>query len=210
MKLFNITKAAIALAGSLALSQVSYAALTSYGAGNISDTVNPAGATCTEDHGFWTGNAGIVEPAVAGCAGGVPTSNPVPIYPNLTGPAANEPTMTHRWWAPISFHGEMPVGDTSKSGFITPDPMTARVTDRGVRIMGIPAGMNLVNANENVYQIPDPFSEVFDGLAVGNTSYSSMDAYLKDHSDGSVTVEWQSGHTRNASDLCSWFALRIL
>jgi hypothetical protein len=70
--------------------------------------------------------------------------------------------------------------------------MIARITNRGARIMGIPSGLR-ASAGGFGYPIPDPFAEVFDGIAIGNTNFSSMDAYLKDHSDGSVTVEWQSG-----------------
>jgi endoglucanase Acf2 len=69
--------------------------------------------------------------------------------------------------------------------------MTARVTDRGFRVMGIPSGL-ATTGDGFLYPIPDPFSEVFDGVAIGNTDFAGMDAYLKDHSDGSVTVEWHS------------------
>jgi len=86
----------------------------------------------------------------------------------------------------------MRVGDANDAAYITPDPITARITDRGVRVMGIPSGLAPTNDGFS-YQIPDPFSEVFDGVAIGNANFSNMDAYLKDHSDGSVTVEWQSG-----------------
>ena len=41
----------------------------------------------------------------------------------------------------------------------------------------------------------DPFGEVFDGIAVANSAYASMDAYLKDYSDGSATVMWKAGNT---------------
>jgi hypothetical protein len=40
-----------------------------------------------------------------------------------------------------------------------------------------------------------PFGEVFDGIAIANSAYGSMDAYLKDYSDGSATVMWKAGNT---------------
>ena len=102
------------------------------------------------------------------------------------------PTPTHKWWGSIPFLGEMTIGDANDAAYITPDPMTARVTNRGFRVMGIPSGLAAAGDGFS-YQIPDPFNEVFDGVAIGNTNFANMDAYLKDHSDGSVTVEWQSG-----------------
>ena len=86
----------------------------------------------------------------------------------------------------------MTIGDANDAAYITPDPMTARVTDRGFRVMGIPSGL-AATGDGFLYTIPDPFNEVFDGVAVGNTNFATMESYLKDHSDGSVTVEWQSG-----------------
>ena len=169
-------------------------AITAYGAGSISDTINPASYRCVVDFGNWIYNAGVVEPAIPACnaASGIPTGTPTPRYPQLTGPAANNPTPTHKWWGSIPFLGEMTVGDPNDAAYITPDPITARITDRGVRVMGIPSG--LAPSNDGfLYSIPDPFSEVFDGIAIGNSNFSNMDAFLKDHSDGSVTVEWQSG-----------------
>ena len=58
--------------------------------------------------------------------------------------------------------------------------------------MGIPSGLSSSN-DGFAYSIPDPFSEVFDGVAIGNANFSNLEAYLKDSSDGSVTVEWHSG-----------------
>lgn len=168
--------------------------ITTYGAGSISDTINPASHRCVVDFGNWIYNAGVVEPAIPACNAttGIPTGMPTPLHPQLTGTAANDPTPTHKWWGSIAFLGEMKVGDPSDAAYITPDPMTARVTDRGFRVMGIPSA--LASSNDGfLYSIPDPFSEVFDGIAIGNTNFANMDAYLKDHSDGSVTVEWQSG-----------------
>ncbi len=175
----------------LVFAPAAHSALTSYGAGNISDSANPAGYKCAVDHGNWIYSAGIVNPGVSSCN---PIGVPTPIYPQLVEPAASKPTMTHRWWGSISFKGEMRVGNVNDAGYITPDPMTARITDRGVRIMGIPGGLRSSPTNTQ-YNIPDPFSEVFDGLAIGNSIYANMDAYLKDYSDGSVTVQWKSGGT---------------
>lgn len=179
------------LLGAWGIAQLSQAAFVSYGSGNISDTINTAGWKCTVDYGNWIYNAGVVNPGVSSCN---PIGTPTPIYPQKVAPAANQPTMTHRWWGSISFKGEMKVGASTDSAYITPDPMTARITDRGARIMGIPTGLK-VNGNEYTYPIPDPFSEVFDGIAVGNSAYANMDAYLKDYSDASVTVQWKSGST---------------
>ncbi len=179
------------LAASLGLADISQAALTSYGAGNISDSANPAGYKCAVDNGNWIYSAGVVKPGVSSCN---PIGAPTPIYPQKVAPATSKPTMTHRWWGSISFYGEMKVGDSTGAAYITPDPMTARITDRGARIMGIPGGLR-TSATQTTYPVPDPFSEVFDGLAIGNTAYSNLEAYLKDYSDGSVTVQWNSGST---------------
>lgn len=168
--------------------------ITAYGAGSISDTINPASFRCVVDFGNWIYNAGVVEPAIPACnaATGIPTGTPVPRSPQLTGPAANNPTPTHRWWGSVPFLGEMTVGDADDAAYITPDPIIARVSNKGIRVMGIPSGL-APTGNGFMYSIPDPFNEVFDGVAIGNTSFADMEAYLKNHSDGSVTVEWQSG-----------------
>jgi endo-1,3(4)-beta-glucanase len=184
-------KPVLLLLTTLSISQISSAALTNYGAGNISDSANPAGYKCAVDHGNWIFSAGVVQPGVSSCS---PIGTPTPIYPQKVAPATSKPTMTHRWWGSISFMGEMKVGDSAGAAYITPDPMTARITDRGARILGIPGGLRS-SATQTTYSIPDPFSEVFDGLAIGNTNYSNMEAYLKDYSDGSVTVQWNSGST---------------
>lgn len=179
------------LGAALSAAPLAQAGFTNYGAGNISDTINPAGYGCTVDHGTWIHNAGVVEPGVSSCD---PIGAPTPLHPQLVAPAANGPTMTHRWWGSVSFYGEMTIGDPADSAYITPDPVTARISNRGARILSIPAGLQTLD-NQTVYQIPDPFSEVFDGIAVGNTAYSDMEAFLKDYSDGSVTVQWRSGAT---------------
>ncbi|WKT60097.1 glycosyl hydrolase [Microbulbifer thermotolerans] len=178
---------------SLAMAPLAEAAFTSYGAGNISDTINPAGYSCVVDYGYWIHNAGVVEPGVSSCD---PIGTPTPRYPQLVGPASEKPTMTHRWWGSVSFLGEMTIGDSGDAAYITPDPITARVSNRGARLLSIPAGIKtLSNGIESTYQVPDPFNEVFDGIAVGNSAYDDMDAYLKDYSDGSATVQWRSGST---------------
>jgi endoglucanase Acf2 len=184
-------KHALLLCGAVIFAPVCSATITSYGAGNITDSANPAGYKCAVDHGHWIYNAGIVKPGVSSCN---PIGAPTPIYPQKVAPASGKPTMTHRWWGSISFMGEMKVGDPNGAGYITPDPMTARITERGVRILGIPGGLRS-SPTATQYSIPDPFSEVFDGIAIGNTDYTNLDAYLKDYSDGSVTVQWNSGTT---------------
>ncbi len=179
------------LLGVVALAPACSAAITNYGAGNISDSPNPAGYKCAVDHGNWIYNAGIVKPGVSSCS---PIGAPTPIFPQKVAPASSKPTMTHRWWGSISFMGEMKVGDPNGAGYITPDPMTARITDRGVRILGIPGGLR-TGPTATQYSIPDPFNDVFDGIAIGNSDYNNLEAYLKDYSDGSVTVQWNSGST---------------
>ena len=164
-----------------------------YGAGSVSDTVNPQSYRCVFDFGNFIYNAGVVRPAIDGCdtSTGTPSGTPTPLFPQLTGPAAQAPTPTHRWWGSIPFLGEMTIGDPSTAAYITPDPITARISERGARIAGIPAGLTTVS-DGFLYPIPDPFAEVFDGIAIGNTLFADLDAYLKDSSDGSVTVEWQN------------------
>jgi len=188
MKRFNRV---LLLLGAIGFAHASQSAIINYGAGNISDTINTAGWKCTVDHGNWIHNAGVVKPGVSSCN---PIGAPTPIYPQEVSPASTKPTMTHRWWGSIPFMGEMKVGASTDSGYITPDPITARITERGVRILGIPGGLR-TGTNDTIYSIPDPFSEVFDGIAVGNSAYSNLDAFLKDYSDGSVTVQWKSGAT---------------
>ena len=188
--MFRFPKTLVCLSA-LFISHSSLADITPYGAGNISDTINPASYKCAIDHGTWIYNAGVVQPGVSGCD---PIGAPTPLIPKLVAPASEQPTMTHRWWGSVSFFGEMTVGDPSKAGYITPDPITARITNRGTRILGIPAGLQ-ARDKEYIYPIPDPFSEVFDGIAVANTDYPNMSASLKDYSDGSVTVQWNSSDT---------------
>jgi endo-1,3(4)-beta-glucanase len=188
MKRFNRV---LLLLGVIGFAHASQSAMLNYGAGNISDTINTAGWKCTVDYGNWIHNAGVVKPGVSSCN---PIGAPTPIYPQVVAPASSKPTMTHRWWGSIPFMGEMKVGSSTDSGYITPDPITARITERGVRIMGIPGGLR-AGTSDTINAIPDPFSEVFDGIAVGNSAYSNLDAFLKDYSDGSVTVQWKSGAT---------------
>ena len=150
------------------------------------------------DYGNWVTNAGVVQPGIAGCQpqadyNGVPVGTPVKLFPQLVGRAALEPTATHRWWGSIAFYGEGQVNG-SGAGYLTADPMMARVTNRGVRVLGIPNGLR-VDQRRFTYPIPAPSEEVFDGIAIGNTQFNNLNAYMKDHSDGSVTVEWRSGST---------------
>lgn len=176
-----IKKRLILLLGILSL-QACQSLYTSHGAGNISHVVNPASHQCEAGRIL---NAGVVEPEVTAC------DQPVRLLPQRVGPAAEKPAMTHRWWGSVSFHGEMAIDNPKQAGYITPDPITARISDRGVRIMGIPSGLR-AGEKEYAYRIPEPFREVFDGMAIGHSGKESLDAYLKDYSDGSVTVEWRS------------------
>ena len=172
-----------------------------YGAGSIADTIYKASHRCKDDYGYWVENAGVISTQSAiqaqGCdqGTGIPTGNITKLYPQLTGPAVQKPTQTHKWWGSVSFLGEMTVGDAADAAYITPAPITARVTDKGVRVLGIPAGLKSVGANQFYYAIPDHSAEVSDGIAVGNSDYNNLEAYTKDHSEGSVTVMWKSGST---------------
>ena len=170
--------------------------LLPFGAGTVADKPNPASRRCVFDFGNFIFNAGVVRPEIGGCdvATSTPFGEPTPRAPQLTGPAAAQPTMTHRWWGSLSFLGEMQVGAPSDAAFITPDPINARITERGVRLGSIPAGLK-VNGDGFLYPIPDPFAEVFDGIAIANSDFDNLEARLKDFSEGSVTVEWQSGTT---------------
>ena len=173
----------------------------SYGAGSIADTIYTASHRCKDDYGYWVENAGVIstqrEIQIQGCnqGSGIPTGVVTKLYPQLTGPAASKPTQTHKWWGSVSFLGEMTVGDAADAAYITPDPITARITNKGVRVMGIPSGLRIDGVNNFYYPIPDHASEVFDGIAIGNSDYANLEAYTKDHSEGSVTVMWKDGDT---------------
>lgn len=173
-----------------------FTALT-FGAGSVSNTINPNSYRCVFDYGNWIYNAGIVEPGISGCDTDTetPLGSPTPLFPQVSGAAAEKPVASARWWGSVSFLGEMTLGDPNDAAYITPDPITARITNTGVRMMGIPAGLRTIGENDFMYQIPDPFAEVMDGLAVGNSIHANLEATLKDSSDGSVTVGWHSGVT---------------
>lgn len=188
----KLLKALAFLWGASCINHASHAAITSYGAGNISDTVNTASYKCVVDYGNWIWNAGVVAPGVSSCN---PIGTPTPIYPRKVSPSTGYTTGTHRWWGSISFYGEMPIGDTSKAGYITPDPITSRISNVGARLMGMPNGL-VASSTDVSYNMPSPFVEVYDGIAIGNSNYTSgLSAFLKDYSDGSVTVQWKSGST---------------
>ena len=178
--------------GSLPNGTAEYTALA-YGAGSVSDTFNVASYRCVVDYGNWIYNAGVVEPAIAACNAStrIPTGTPTQMFPQLTGAALDRPVPTHKWWGSIPFVGEMREGGAA---YITPDPIRARISSKGARINGIPGGF-ATRGNFPQYDGPVPFDEVFEGVAIANSAYSDLNAYLKDHSDGSVTVQWKSGTT---------------
>jgi hypothetical protein len=101
-------------------------------------------------------------------------------------------TMTHRWWGSVSFIGEMRIGDPGGAGYITPDPFIARLSERGLRVMGIPTGLSAGPSGFG-YTIPDPFAEIFDGAAIGNSAHSNMEVKLLDYSEGAITAGWYDG-----------------
>lgn len=197
MKTSRIVKALVGLlACCSALS--GRAAVLPMGAGSIADVINPAGYGCVVDYGNWIVSAGVVLPGIAGCdpkgdPNGVPYGSPTKIYPHLVGPAAARPTATHRWWGSVPFYGEGQVNG-SGAGYLTADPIFARVSNRGLRVLAIPNGLR-GDPNQFTYPVPTPSSEVFDGIAIGNSLYAGMNAFMKDSSDGSITVEWRSGPT---------------
>ncbi|MCY7297090.1 glycosyl hydrolase [Alteromonas sp. a30] len=178
------------LATTILCSQIGHAAVIGYGQGSISDTINPASHKCVVDHGNWIFNAGVVRPAIAGCNGGVPVGQAEAIVPQLVSPASEQVTAAHRWWGSIAYFGEMKTNNPDDAGHITSDPFTLRVTEKGVRMMSIPGGLQAIDSINVGLLTPDPFAEVFDGIAVGNSAFSNMEAAMKDHSDGSVTVQW--------------------
>ncbi|MEZ9540617.1 glycosyl hydrolase [Vibrio sp. 10N.286.48.C11] len=164
-----------------------------FGAGNVATKFNPLSYGCTTDYGHWIHSAGVVSPAVAGCdSNGRPIGEAQPVIPQVTGKAATQPVQAHRWWGSLSFMGEMQIGNPNHAGYLTPDPMLVRITNTGVRILGIPSGLRGVGADIFQYQIPDPFAETFDGVTITNTEHDQLEAKLQDASDGSVTVEWQT------------------
>jgi endoglucanase Acf2 len=172
-----------------------------YGAGSIGDTIYPSNHRCKSDYGQWVENAGVIstdhEVQKRGCnqSTGIPTGNITKLYPHLAGPAADKPTQTHKWWGSVSFLGEMTVNDPDDSAYITPDPFSARINNKGVRIGSIPSGLQVTGPGQYYYPIPGHEFEVFDGIAVGNSLHSNLEAYTKDFSEGSVTVIWKSGNT---------------
>ncbi|MEK9977288.1 MAG: glycosyl hydrolase, partial [Gammaproteobacteria bacterium] len=181
--------------------------ILTYGAGSVSTSINLNSYRCHFDYGNWIYNAGVVEPGVAGCdlpegqkRNGTPQGTPTKLIPQVVEPAASKVLATHRWWGSIPFRGEMQLGDSVNGGaHIYADPIRTRVSTAGARIMGLPSCFQLRDGRDpNSYPQchgGDPFSEVFDGIAIANSTHTSMDAYLKDYSDGSVTVLWKAGST---------------
>ena len=165
--------------------------LLQYGKGNVSDVINPSSYRCAVDYGNWIYNAGVVEPAIPGCnaATKIPTGTPTKIFPQIIGNALHKNVPTHKWWGSIPFRGEMRVGDVNDTAHLTADPIRARVSNRGLRVMGLPGGYRVLG-NFPQYNGPEPFAEVFDGVALANSEYSNMEAFLENFSDGSVTVRW--------------------
>lgn len=166
------------------------------GSGSIGFEINPASYGCSVDNGNWIFNAGVVEPAINACDpqgdyNGVPQGVPAALRPQLTEDARTRPAGTHRWWGSVAFYGEMPVGDASRSAYITPDPIAARITNRGARLSGIPGALRVLTENDFGSEVPDPFAEVHEGLAVANSAHDDLDALMHNYSDGSVTVQWR-------------------
>lgn len=168
--------------------------LTTMGLGSYSDTINPASYQCADDNGAWLFNAGVIPFTNLGTCDNVASTKPVKRMPQLAGDAAQTHTMTHRWWGSVSFIGEMRIGDPNGAGYITPDPFIARLNERGIRVMGIPTGLSASSSGFG-YTIPDPFAEVFDGAAIGNSAHSNMEAKLLDYSEGAITAGWYDGNT---------------
>ena len=166
--------------------------LTEMGLGSYSDTINPASYKCADDNGAWLYNAGVIPFTNIGTCNTVEQARPVKRMPQLAGDAEKTHTMTHRWWGSVSFIGEMRIGDPGGAGYITPDPFIARLSERGLRVMGIPTGLSAGPSGFG-YTIPDPFAEIFDGAAIGNSAHSNMEAKLLDYSEGAITAGWYDG-----------------
>ena len=168
--------------------------LTRLGLGSYSDTIHPSSYRCVVDYGNWIHNAGVVEPGIDACLEETetPVGTPQHKTPQKAGAALQKHTMTHRWWGSIPFIGEMKTGDPNGAGYITPDPFLARLSERGARLLASPSGLKS-DAFGFGYSVPDPFSEVFDGIAIANTAHSNMNVMLLDYSDGAVTAGWFDG-----------------
>ena len=100
------------------------------------------------------------------------------------------------------FIGETQISDNPDNvspAHISADPIRARVSNLGAKLMGIPSGYKLTDGLcGNCYPQYQPLQwslEVFEGLAIANSDHQSMNAFLKDYSDGSVTVLWMSNDT---------------
>ena len=169
--------------------------LLTYGAGSVSNKINPNSYRCVFDYGNWIYNAGVVQPGISGCNTdtGTPTGEPTKVVPQVVEPALSKKLATHRWWGSIPFLGEMKVDQDGAAAHVTADPMRARVSNKGVKLMGLPGGYQSIGTYPR-YEGPVPFAEVFDGIAISNSQYTELDAFLKDYSDGSVTVMWKSGN----------------
>jgi len=176
--------------------------IVSKGAGSYSKVINPASYRCTEDYGFWLYNAGVIDAIDLGSCSNVVNAQPTKKMPQTSDIAADEHTMTHRWWGSIPFGAD---------GYITPDPIMARLSGNGVRLTGIPAGLNVfttmpscaaddaacveISNNNYGYVIPAPSDEVMEAIAIGNTHHSGMTTKLLDYSEGSVSAGWFDGAT---------------
>jgi endo-1,3(4)-beta-glucanase len=169
--------------------------LLTYGAGSVSNKINPNSYRCVFDYGNWIYNAGVVQPGISGCNTdtGTPTGEPTKVVPQIVEPALSKKLATHRWWGSIPFLGEMKVDQDGAAAHVTADPMRARVSNKGVKLMGLPGGYQSIGTYPR-YEGPVPFAEVFDGIAISNSQYTELDAFLKDYSDASVTVMWKSGN----------------
>jgi endo-1,3(4)-beta-glucanase len=66
--------------------------IIAYGAGSISDTINPASYRCVVDNGNWIYNAGVVKPAIQGCNAttGIPTGTPTRLVSPVDRPGCGE------------------------------------------------------------------------------------------------------------------------
>ena len=175
-----------------------------YGAGSISTAINLESYKCgSNESAAWIWNAGVVNDFIDSCNNdtGKPISDPVKRIPQIVEPVKSKKLATHRWWGSIPFIGETKIGDpvNVSPAHISADPVRARISNVGARLMGIPGGYRLAGglcANcYPQYSAAEWFTEVFDGIAIANSTHKNMDAYLKDYSDGSVTVLWKSGNT---------------
>ena len=125
--------------------------IINYGAGSISTAINTESYKCgSNENATWIWNAGVVYDFIDSCNNntGKPISAPVKRIPQVVEPVADKKLATHRWWGSIPFIGETQISDNPDNvspAHISADPIRARVSNLGAKLMGIPSGYKLAN-----------------------------------------------------------------